>query len=133
MFRSIQQLCQKRVDKYLEDRQSAEKKVSSEVLERLLDPNAARGHTVPNAYDLNEEALTLLTAGNDTTSNAMILGAYFICNHPEVGNRLVEELQNTFPDPRGSITYEKAKDMPYLVCNISSICVFNLLRNIIAV
>ena len=114
-------MCQKRIDKYLDDRQSSSKKLSSEILEQLLDPNAARGHIVPNANDLNEEALTLLTAGNDTTSHAMILGAYFICSHPQVHMRLVEELQNTFPDIGGSITHDKAKEMPYLVCATLSI------------
>lgn len=94
-------------------------KVSSEILERLLDPNAARGHVVPSAYDLNEEALTLLTAGNDTTSNCIILGVFLICSHPAVHMHLVEELVRTFPEGRGSITYEKAKALPYLVGGVS--------------
>lgn len=64
--------------------------------------------------------MTLLTAGNDTTSNAMILGAYFICSHPQVHTRLVEELQKGFPDVHGSIAYDEAKELPYLVCTTPS-------------
>lgn len=109
-------MCRKRIDKYLENRHQGETKKFSEVLERLLDPDAARGHVVPSAFDLNEEAMTILTAGNDTTSNAMILGAYFICSHPQVHARLVEELQKGFPNVHGSITYDEAKELPYLVC-----------------
>ncbi|KAL9012926.1 MAG: hypothetical protein Q9173_002347 [Seirophora scorigena] len=107
-------VCRKRIDAYLENRSKPDKRIKSEILEQLLDPNAARGHTVPNAYDLNEEALTLLTAGNDTTANAMIIGAYLICTHRTVLERLVEELQTAFPDGSESITFEKAKQLPYL-------------------
>ena len=108
-------VCRARIDKYLEDRLQGGTKKSSEVLERLLNPDAARGHTVPSAFDLNEEAMTIMTAGNDTTSNAMILGAYYICSHSEVHTRLIEELQKGFPDLHSSITYDEAKELPYLV------------------
>ena len=59
--------------------------------------------------------MTILTAGNDTTSNAMILGAYFICSHPQVHTRVVEELQKAFPNIHNSITYEETKTLPYIV------------------
>ncbi|KAL8911000.1 MAG: hypothetical protein Q9171_003769 [Xanthocarpia ochracea] len=107
-------VCRKRIDKYLDNRSKPDEKSRSEILEQLLDPNSARGHLIPNAYDLNEEALTLLTAGNDTTANAMIIGAYLICTHSSVLNRLVEELETAFPDGHQSITFEKAKQLPYL-------------------
>ncbi|KAL9577458.1 MAG: hypothetical protein Q9212_006352 [Teloschistes hypoglaucus] len=107
-------VCRKRIDQYLDNRSKPSQESRSEILEQLLDPNAARGHAIPNAYDLNEEALTLLTAGNDTTANAMIIGAYLICTHPLVLKRLVEELDTAFPAGEGSITFEKAKQLPYL-------------------
>ena len=59
--------------------------------------------------------MTILTAGNDTTANAMILGAYFICSHPQVHVRVVEELQKRFPNVNDSITYDETKTLPYLV------------------
>lgn len=108
-------MCRVRIDKYLQDRADPENKVSAVILEQLLAPNEARGHNPPSAHDLNEEALTLLTAGNDTTAHAMILGTYMICNTPEVQIRLNEELRSAFPDMNGSITYERAKNLPYLV------------------
>lgn len=86
-----------------------------------MDPKAARGHVVPNAYDLNEEALTLLTAGNDTTANAMIIGAYLICTHPLVRDRLFKELQATFPEGYHDITFEKAKHLPYLTAVLQEV------------
>ena len=91
------------------------------VLEQMLDANAARGHIVPDAYNLNEEALTLLTAGNDTTANSMILGAYYICSHPEVKAKLVDELRKTFPSPGDMITYTAVKQLPYITAVIKEI------------
>ena len=110
----VRKVCRKRIDSYLTNRNKPDQKDRSEVLEQLLDPNAARGHVVPNAHDLNEEALTLLTAGNDTTANAMIIGAYLICTHTEVLKRMVEELRDAFPEGDESITFEQAKQLPYL-------------------
>ena len=112
-------VCRARIDKYLQDRADPDNKVFSEVLEQLLDPKSAKGHVVPSSSDLNEEALTLLTAGNDTTANSMILGAYMICSHPDVKSRLAKELCETFPNIHGSVTYEKAKELPYLVRDAS--------------
>ena len=90
-------------------------KQASTIMERLLDPSAVRGHVVPNMTELNEEALMLLTAGNDTTANAMIFGIYYICRHLDVQQELASELRAQFPDPEQRITYEELKNLPYLV------------------
>lgn len=84
-------------------------------MERLLSRNAVKGHVVPGVPQLNEEALMLLTAGNDTTANAMIFGTYYICGHPEVKTRLEAELVEASPDPNHLITYDEARRLPYLV------------------
>ena len=75
-----------------------------------------RDHVVPNTTELNEEALMLLTAGNDTTANAMIFGIYHICRHPDVQEKLATELQAHFPSPEQRITYQETRELPYLVC-----------------
>ena len=85
-------------------------------MERLLNPSSVKGHTVPDIAELNEEALMLLTAGNDTTANAMIFGVYFICKHPSVRWRLEMELQVAFPDSKRGVSYNRLKLLPYLVC-----------------
>ena len=58
--------------------------------------------------------LILLGAGNDTTSNALILGLYYICRHADVQDRLRMELKEAFPNSE-DVTYMKAKQLPYLV------------------
>ena len=84
-------------------------------MERLLDSSAVRDHVAPNTTELNEEALMLLTAGNDTTANAMIFGVYYICRHPDVQRELAAELHAQFPGTEQKITYEDLRNLPYLV------------------
>ena len=87
-------------------------------MERLLDSSAVRDHVVPNMIELNEEALMLLTAGNDTTANAMIFGIYYICRHRDVQQELAAELRTQFPGAEQQITYEELRTLPYLVREI---------------
>ena len=62
--------------------------------------------------------MTISTAGNNTNSNAMILGAYFICSHPQVYIRVVEKLQKNCPSVNDGTTYDETKTLPYLVYSI---------------
>lgn len=98
-----------------ENHPSKTQKEASTIMDRLLDSSAVRDHVVPNTTELNEEALMLLTAGNDTTANAMIFGIYYICRHPEVQQELAAELRAQFPGTEQKITYEGLRKLPYLV------------------
>jgi len=93
----------------------------SAVIDMLMDPLTVKGHTVPSLEQLNDEAVILLTAGNDTTSNSMIFGLYQICNNMSVYNTLFQELQGYFPSVDQQITYEDAKQLPYLTATIKEI------------
>jgi cytochrome P450 len=87
----------------------------SVVIDTLLDPDAAKDHSVLDADQLAAEVIMLLSAGNDTTSNAMIVGIYQILKNPNVYKTLTDELLQSFPDGTEEITYDKAKKLPYLV------------------
>lgn len=86
----------------------------SAVIDMLMDPSSAKGHIIPTPDELNDELIVLLTAGNDTTSNSMIVGTYQICKHTEIYSKLNAELEEYFPSLNEDITYEKAKGLPYL-------------------
>lgn len=86
----------------------------SAVIDMLMDPSSAKGHIIPTPDQLNDELIVLLTAGNDTTSNSMIVGTYQICKHAEIYSKVNTELEEYFPSLNEDITYEKAKCLPYL-------------------
>jgi cytochrome P450 len=88
------------------------------VIDTLLDPNAAKDHSVLDADQLAAEVIMLLSAGNDTTSDAMIVGIYQTLRNPKVYQTLTDELNNFFPNVKEEITYDKAKRLPYLVCKV---------------
>lgn len=93
---------------------SSRRKVSIPI-ERLLDPTSAKDHKVPDSHSLNLEILMLLGGGNDSTSNTMIFGVYYICKYTEVQKRLEEELRAAYPIPGQTISYTTVKHLPYLV------------------
>lgn len=91
--------------------------MKSVVIDMLVDSTAAKGHVVPTSDQLTEEMIMLLSAGNDTTSDALIIGIWQICRHPEVLQQLELELKTAFPSIHNSdaITYEHVKPLPYIV------------------
>jgi hypothetical protein len=89
------------------------------VIDMLMDPSAVKGHSLPTLEELSDELAMLLTAGSDTSSNAVISGIYYICHHKLIYRTLVAELQGAFPHPEPRITFESARKLPYLVSDIS--------------
>ncbi|KAL8758331.1 MAG: hypothetical protein Q9199_001587 [Rusavskia elegans] len=137
------------VDQYLEDREASRlqtriseaeqpctqssfvknpKRKVSVAIERLLDPASARGYTPLCRDHLNEEILVLLGAGNDTTSNAIILGLYHICRRPETQRRLEAELEAAYPHSEQAVTFLTAKQLPYLHGQIQTAVIKESLR-----
>jgi hypothetical protein len=119
------QKCIHLVDDYLRERDAprigasndTNKKVEfnkSVVIDTLVDPTSAKDHSVLDASQLAEEVIMLLSAGNDTTSDAMIVGIYRTVRSTSVYKRLTEELITAFPS-HVDITYDKVKKLPYLV------------------
>ncbi|KAJ7611713.1 cytochrome P450 [Roridomyces roridus] len=65
--------------------------------------------------ELTAEAVTLLIAGSDTTSNSLAVILHLICTHPGVYEKLLAML---FEVCDGD-SYERAKDVPYLQATIN--------------
>jgi cytochrome P450 len=91
--------------------------MKSVVIDMLVDANSTKGHVVLTPEQLTEEIIMLLSAGNDTTSDALIIGIWQICRHSEVLQQLEDELRQTFPNVRDhdAITYDNVQNLPYLV------------------
>lgn len=76
-------------------------------------------NSVLNDNELVEEVITLLAAGNDTASDVLILGTYKILRDYEVKQKLRDELRKTFPSLNEEITYEKVKQLPFMVSKVN--------------
>lgn len=87
----------------------------SAVIDMLIDPEATQGYQVPAKNEVSDELSMLLTAGSDTSSTAIISAIYYIRRHEQVLACLQKELVEAFPSLQETITYEKAKELPYLV------------------
>ncbi|KAF1956651.1 cytochrome P450 [Byssothecium circinans] len=117
--------CVSLVDDYLRERDlprvgvtpGSSKKVDfnkSVVIDTLVDPTSAKDHSILNASQLAEEVVMLLSAGNDTTSDAIIVGIYQIVRNGSVHKQLIHELTTAIRGLDEEITYNKVKKLPYL-------------------
>ncbi|QSZ31914.1 hypothetical protein DSL72_001483 [Monilinia vaccinii-corymbosi] len=84
------------------------------VIDTFVDPKSAKDYSVLNASQLAEEVIMLLSAGNDTTSDSMMVGIYQILKSPKIYQKLNIELATSFPSLEEEITYDKAKKLVYL-------------------
>lgn len=86
----------------------------SDILSLLLEACDENGNGLSD-QDLRDELLTLLVAGHDTTSTALIWAIYWIHSLPEVKQKLLKELE-TVSDPSDPSEF---LHLPYLtaVCN----------------
>ncbi|KAI0131911.1 cytochrome P450 [Xylariales sp. AK1849] len=60
--------------------------------------------------EIQSNAVAYIIAGSDTTSNTLTYLTWLVCKHPDVKNKLLDEL-NTLPDGFG---YREVKSLPYL-------------------
>lgn len=84
------------------------------IMEALTDSFGPNNGKAIDFETLSEEVVTLLTAGGDTVSSALIYGIYNICRNPKAHLRLENELLDAFPS-HDSVSYEQARSLPYLV------------------
>ena len=64
--------------------------------------------------DIASQALVFFFAGFDTVSSLMSLMSYELAVNPDVQEKLVKEVDNTFDSCRGKITYESLLGMKYM-------------------
>ncbi|KAF9259803.1 cytochrome P450 [Marasmius fiardii PR-910] len=64
------------------------------------------------------EGQVLRVAGSDTVGNTCMIGTRCILNDQRVLRRLVEELENAWPDKEECLSYERLEKLPYLTAVI---------------
>jgi cytochrome P450 len=89
------------------------------IFHELLRPDSIEGRSlVPSIDDLVEEALSLVSAGSETTGNALDITTYYVLSNGEIYSKLVAELERSFPDPSLTLGFVSLEKLPYLVCLI---------------
>ncbi|KAF0546601.1 cytochrome P450 [Gigaspora margarita] len=74
--------------------------------------------------EIKYQIMTFLAAGHHTTSQSLSWSLYFLSKHPEIQDRLREELVQAFPDPNFQTTFDEIEHLKYLDSVIKEILRF---------
>lgn len=107
-FRSVQRQVSELVYAQIRDRRS-QSHVGSDILSLLISARDETGQPMSDA-ELHDELITLLIAGQDTTATAIAWGLYAIHRHPQVGEKLLVELDRLSKSPEPTTIVQ----LPYL-------------------
>ena len=83
--------------------------------EFLKDPQ-----NVPSDKILLDEAILFVSAGADTTSDAVTLALLNVLHNPSIHNRVREEIDGIWPQVEQCPPYEVLEKLPYLVCRFET-------------
>jgi len=85
---------------------------SDDLLSRLLHASDVEGDgSVMNDRQLRDEAITLFTAGHETTANALTFTLYLLSQHPDVRKQLDAELDAVLG--MRAARFEDVENLPY--------------------
>lgn len=84
-----------------------------------------KGREVPSQPELEDEALLMVAAGTDTSSNVLSLATVHILSNPDIHAKLKDELIKAWPDLHDAPRYEDLENLPYLVRNILRLLIFH--------
>ena len=81
----------------------------------ILNPEENNSKVVLSDSDLIAEALIILLAGMDTTSNALVVGTWAVLRNEQVYKKLMKELYQVIPDKTSEFNADTLDKLPYLV------------------
>lgn len=112
-LRSLQRQISELVYAEIAERRNQDHALGSDILSLLISARDETGQPMTDAQ-LHDELITLLIAGQDTTATAIAWALYGIHRHPQVGEKLLTELNHL-----GSLDLTTIMQLPYLtaVCH----------------
>ncbi|KAH8550520.1 cytochrome P450 [Umbelopsis sp. PMI_123] len=110
---NILNFSQASLDARAADKNATRRDFTQLMLEALQSDKKASFMTVP---EIQMSSVMLMIAGTDTTSNSMTFTAFLLGKHPDVRERLFQELLDAMPDKNSTLRYKDARKdkMPYL-------------------
>jgi cytochrome P450 len=88
------------------------------IYRELLNPEAIKGHAVPTAKQLLNEAEVLFDAGSHTVGTVLMTGVYHLLRNPETKQRLADEVRSAWPVLDKPPSYEELEKLPFLTAVI---------------
>lgn len=113
-LRSVQRQISELVYAEIRARRSQNHALGSDILSLMISARDETGKPMTDS-ELHDELITLLIAGQDTTATAIAWGLYGIHRHPQVGEKLLVELDRLGKSPEPTTIVQ----LPYLtaVCH----------------
>ncbi|KAF9019739.1 cytochrome P450 [Hymenopellis radicata] len=102
------------VDTILRDPESLQGVEHETIYHHLITLELVKKGEVPSKKALIDEAMALLIAGTDTSSNAMTIGFFHLLANEGVKKTLQAELREAWPEKDTPFSYEMAEKLPYL-------------------
>ena len=84
------------------------------IYSELLNPEANKGLPSPTESQLDHEARVLFAAGSHTVGTTLMLGVYHLLRHPELKDKLVDEVRAVWPVLDEAPSYEVLEKLPFL-------------------
>ncbi len=91
-----------------EEKLESQDTVFAELMNSRLPPHEVSRHRLQN------EAVSVIGAGFETTRWALTVQSYFILANPEIHQRLCRELREAIPDPEVIPAWSELQKQPYL-------------------
>jgi len=110
----MQTLLSEKIKEVTENPSNLKDAAYSTIFHTLLDPDAQKGHPMPNAKNLFEEGLTLLFAAGLTVGDTLMITHFHILTHPSLYERLKTEVRNIWPNIDSRPAFESLEALPLL-------------------
>ncbi|KAG6365900.1 hypothetical protein INS49_000076 [Diaporthe citri] len=109
----------RRVDDFVTAYDGGTKPEFPTVMERMLTVDPDKRNFLRASHDsLRDEALTMISAGTDTTGISVMVGLFNVIRHEAIHTRLLCELKSVLPRPTDTAPYTVIEKLPYLTAVI---------------
>lgn len=88
------------------------------IYHRLLDPEAHKGHQIPDSTALYDEGQTMMFAGGVTVGDTLMTGHFHILDQPALYQKLRAEVRTVWSDINNPPSLEAFEALPILTATI---------------